>query len=141
MYVCFYYIGFINLPMNNQKFSLRKRLKSFKYAFNGLGILLRDEHNSRIHLFFAILTIFGGFWFTISSTEWMILLLTIALVFAAEFFNSAIEALADKISPEKDELIKKAKDVAAGGVLITAIISVIVGVLIFGERLLLVAGF
>lgn len=127
--------------MNKQKFSIRKRLKSFKYAFNGLWILLRDEHNSRIHLFFAILTIFGGFWFKISSTEWMILLLTIALVFAAEFFNSAIEALADKISPEKDELVKKAKDLAAGGVLITAIISVIVGVLIFGERLLTAVGF
>lgn len=123
--------------MNNQKFSIRKRINSFKYAFNGLWILIRDEHNARIHLFFAFLTIIGGFWFKISVTEWMILLITIALVFAAEFFNSAIEALADKISPEKDEFIKKAKDVAAGGVLITAIISVIVGVLIFGERLLI----
>lgn len=127
--------------MNNQKFSIRKRLLSFKYAFNGLWFLIRDEHNSRMHLFFAILTIFGGFWFKISTTEWMILLLTIALVFGAEFFNSAIESLADKISPEKDEHIKKAKDVAAGGVLITAIISIVVGVLIFGERLLTAIGY
>ncbi len=127
--------------MNNHKFSLRKRILSFKYAFNGLWLLIRDEHNSRIHLFAALLTIFAGFWFKISSLEWMILLLTIAMVFAAEFFNSAIEALADKISPEKDPLIKKAKDLAAGGVLFCAIISVIIGVLIFGERLLLLAGF
>ncbi len=127
--------------MNNQKFSIRKRLLSFKYAFNGLWFLIRDEHNSRIHLFFAVMTIFGGFWFKISTTEWMILLLTIALVFATEFFNSAIEALADKISTEKDEHIKKAKDVAAGAVLFTAIISVIVGILIFGEKLLTAFGY
>jgi len=127
--------------MNNQKFSIRKRLLSFKYAFNGLWLLIRDEHNSRIHLVFAVLTIFGGFWFKISSTEWMILMLTIALVFAAEFFNSAIEALADKISPEVDPSIKKAKDVAAGGVLLSAIISVIVGVLIFGAKLLMIIGY
>lgn len=127
--------------MNNSNFSLRKRLLSFKYAFNGLWLLIREEHNSRIHLCLALLTIIAGFWFKITSIEWMILLLTIAMVFAAEFFNSAIEALADKISPEKDPLIKKAKDLAAGGVLFCAIISIIVGVLIFGERLLVVIGF
>lgn len=127
--------------MNNSNFSLRKRLLSFKYAFNGLWLLIREEHNSRIYLCLALLTIFAGFWFKITSIEWMILLLTIAMVFAAEFFNSAIEALADKISPEKDPLIKKAKDLAAGGVLFCAIISIIVGVLIFGERLLVVIGF
>lgn len=127
--------------MNNQKFSIRKRLLSFKYAFNGFYLLIRYEHNSRIHLFFALLTIFGGFWFMISSTEWMILLLTIALVFATEFFNSSIEAMADKISPEKDEHIKKAKDLAAGAVLFTAMISIIVGVLIFGEKLLMAIGY
>lgn len=121
--------------MDKQSFSFRKRFISFKYAFNGLWLLLRDEHNSRIHLFFAILATFGGFWFKITQIEWLILLLTFALVFAAEFFNSAIEAIADKVSPEKDPLIKKAKDVAAGGVLITAIISMIIGILIFGERL------
>ena len=126
--------------MDNQKFSFKKRLQSFKYAFNGIWLLIRDEHNARIHLFFALLTIFGGFYFRISTAEWLILVLTIAMVFAAEFFNSAIEAIADKVSPEKDPLIKKAKDLAAGGVLITAIISVIVGILIFGNRLLELIG-
>lgn len=127
--------------MNNSNFSLRKRLLSFKYAFNGLLLLIREEHNSRIHLCLALLVIFAGFWFKITSIEWLILLITIAMVFAAEFLNAAIEALADKISPEKDPLIKKAKDLSAGGVLFCTIISVIVGVIIFGERLLDAIGF
>jgi len=119
-----------------EKFSFKKRISSFGYAFNGLWLLIRDEHNARIHLFFAILAIASGFYFKITSTEWLILILTIALVFVAELFNSAIEALADKISEEKHPLIKKAKDMAAGGVLFAAILSVIVGVIIFGSRLL-----
>jgi len=119
-----------------EKFSFKKRINSFGYAFNGLWLLIKDEHNARIHLFFAILIIAAGFYFKITSTEWLILILTIAFVFVAELFNSAIEALADKISEEKHPLIKKAKDMAAGGVLFAAIISVIVGLIIFGTRLL-----
>lgn len=119
-----------------EKFSFKKRIKSFAYAFNGLWILIRDEHNARIHLFIAILTIFAGFYFSISYIEWLILLLTIGFVFVAEFFNSAIEALADKISEEEDPNIKKSKDLAAGGVLFAAIISVIVGLIIFGPKIL-----
>lgn len=119
-----------------KKFSVTKRLESFKYAFNGFWLLIRDEHNARIHLFFAIIVIAAGFFFKISPAEWLILILTIALVFIAEFFNSSIESLADKISEEKHPYIKKAKDVAAGGVLFAAISSVIVGIIIFGPRLL-----
>ena len=119
-----------------ESFSIKKRLKSFTFAFNGLWLLIRDEHNARIHLFFAILTIIAGFYFNISTIEWLILILTIAFVFIAEFFNSAIEALADKVSENKDPLIKKAKDLAAGGVLFVAILSIIVGVIIFGPKLL-----
>ena len=121
---------------NKEKFSFKKRIKSFGYAFNGLWLLIRDEHNARIHLFFAILVVAAGFFFEITSTEWLILILTISLVFIAEFFNSAIEALADKVSEEKHPLIKKAKDVAAGGVLSAAIASVVVGVIIFGPKIL-----
>lgn len=119
-----------------KKFSLKKRLESFKYAFNGIYLLFRDEHNSRIHLFFAILVIAAGFYFEITSNEWLILILTMAFVFVAEFFNSAIEALADKVSEEKHPFIKKAKDVAAGGVLVAALASIIIGIIIFGDHLL-----
>ncbi len=120
----------------NTKFSIKKRVKSFKYAFNGFWLLIHNEHNSRIHLFFAVLAVTGGFYFNISTTEWLVLLLTFSTVFVAEFFNSSIEALADKITEEKHPHIKKAKDTAAGGVLFAAIISVIVGIIIFGPRLL-----
>lgn len=124
--------------MDNSKeaFSLKKRIKSFKFAFNGLWLLIRDEHNARIHLVVAILTIAAGFYFSITSFEWLILILTIGFVFVAEFFNSAIEAIADKVSEEKNPMIKKAKDLAAGGVLFAAILSIIVGLIIFGPKLL-----
>ncbi len=124
------------MDKRKQSFSFKKRLESFKYAFNGLCLLIRDEHNARIHLFFATLAIAAGFYFNIHYIEWLILILTIGFVFVAEFFNSSIEALADKISEKEDPLIKKSKDIAAGGVLFTAIISVIVGLIIFGPRLL-----
>lgn len=119
---------------NKQKFSFKKRIKSFTYAFNGLWLLIRDEHNARIQLVATILVVVAGFYFDIHFIEWLILILAIGFVFIAEFFNSAIEALADKISPEKDPLIKKAKNLAAGGVLFAAILSIIVGLIIFGNR-------
>jgi diacylglycerol kinase len=126
----------MNLNKSNNHFSFRKRLESFNYAFNGIWLLFKEEHNARIHLFFALLVIVAGFWLEINQTEWLILITTIAIVFMAEFFNSAIEAIADKVSTEKHPLIKKAKDIAAGGVLVTAIVSVIIGLIILGPKLL-----
>ena len=126
----------IKIMKPKEKFSFKKRIKSFKFAFNGLWLLIRDEHNARIHFVIAILTITAGFYFSISAIEWLILILTIGFVFVTEFFNSAIEALADNISEEEDPNIKKSKDLAAGGVLFAAIISVIVGLIIFGPRFL-----
>ena len=124
------------IDKKKQGFSIKKRIRSFKYAFNGFWLLIRDEHNARIHLLVTILVIIAGLWFKISPAEWLILLLTIGAVFVAEFFNSAIEALADKVSEEKHPYIKKAKDTAAGGVLLAAIISVIIGLIIFGSKIL-----
>lgn len=124
------------MDKSKEKFSFKKRLESFKYAFNGLWLLIRDEHNARIHLIVAILIIAAGFWLEIHFIEWLILILTIGLVLIAEFFNSAIEALADKVSTEKHPTIKKAKDLAAGGVLFAAILSVIIGLVILGPKLL-----
>ena len=121
---------------SKEKFSIKKRIKSFGYAFNGLWLLIRDEHNARIHLSISILVIAAGFYFSIHYIEWLILILTIGFVFVAEFFNSAIEALADKVSEEKHPYIKKAKDLAAGGVLFAAISSVLIGLIIFGSRIL-----
>ncbi|MDR0829280.1 MAG: diacylglycerol kinase family protein [Prevotellaceae bacterium] len=117
--------------IENEKFSLRKRLKSFSYAFNGLKILINEEHNSRIHIAVAVLVIIAGFGFKISSIEWLAVVLCIGFVFVLEIINSALENLCDFVSPERNETIKKVKDLSAAAVLISAITSVIIGVIIF----------
>ena len=113
------------------KFSIRKRLASFRYAFAGLRSLLKNEHNSRVHLLFALLAILMGCILSISGVEWLILVITIAIVFITEILNSAIEKLSDFVSPEYSEIIKGVKDYCAAAVLIAAIASVIVGLIIF----------
>lgn len=123
------------MSKNENKSYLKKRIKSFQYAFNGCWLLIRNEHNARIHLFFTIIVIIGGFWLKISMAEWLLLLIIIGLVFVAEFLNTAIELLADNISKERHPYIQKAKDIAAGGVLFAAILSMIIGVIIFGPKL------
>ena len=124
--------------MNSSKFSLLKRLKSFKYAFDGLRILIKEEHNSRVHIFIAICVIGAGIYFEISSIEWMALIFSIGFVITVEIINSAIENICDFISPEKHELIKKVKDLAAAAVLITTIVAVAIGLIIFIPKLVYV---
>jgi diacylglycerol kinase len=115
----------------NAKFSIRKRLASFKFAFSGLRNLFKHEHNSRLHLIAAILAIAMGFILGISREEWMILVIIIGMVFITEILNSAVESLADYVSPEYNSVIKRVKDYSAAAVLISAITSVIVGSIIF----------
>jgi diacylglycerol kinase len=117
--------------MKSEKFSFRKRLKSFKYAFNGLKVMFLEEHNSRIHLVAAILAIVAGFLLRISATEWALLSIVIGFVFISELFNSALENLADHLSPGKSENIGKAKDLAAAAVLVSAFIALVTGCVIF----------
>ncbi len=117
--------------MKNQKFSFKKRLKSFKYAINGLKILFRDEHNSRVHLIAALFAIILGFVLDISPIEWLAVVLVIGFVFSIEIINSAIEYLADFISPDYHEIIEKVKDLSAAAVLISALISLIAASIIF----------
>ena len=112
-------------------FSLRKRLKSFRDAFHGIGTLLRYEHNARIHLVILVIVIIAGMLFRISGTDWMAILFVSGLVFVSECFNTAVEYISDLITDEHNENIRKAKDVAAAGVLISAIISVVTGLIIF----------
>ena len=117
--------------MKQQRFSMLKRLESFKYAFNGLRILIKEEHNARIHLFAAICVIIAGVLLKISVYEWIAVIFSIGLVFSTEIINSSIENIADFISPEKHETIKKIKDLSASAVLISAIAALIVGLIIF----------
>ena len=120
-----------------QKFSILKRIESFGFAFNGLKILIKEEHNSRIHLFVAIVVVIVSFIFQISSSEWILILFSISFVLVTEIINSAIENISDFISPEKHNSIKKIKDLAAAAVLISSITALIVGLIIFLPKILL----
>jgi diacylglycerol kinase len=117
--------------MDIKKFSFKSRVESFRFALNGLCALLKYEHNSRIHLAGALVAIILGLILKLNWAEWSLIILVIGLVFITELLNSAVESLADHINPEWNELIKKAKDYSAAAVLISAIISVIIGAVIF----------
>jgi diacylglycerol kinase len=86
--------------MNSDKFSLKSRLGSFKFAFHGLCSLLKNEHNSRIHLLAAIFAITMGLILKISLSEWSLLVIVIGIVFLAELLNASLETLSDIIDPE-----------------------------------------
>lgn len=115
-----------------------KFIKSFSNAARGIAILFKSQLNSRIELTIAALVILAGFFFSISSAEWMAVLLCIALVLGLEGINTAIELLADKLHPGFDINIGKCKDVAAGAVLIASVVAAIIGFIIFAPKLLTV---
>lgn len=120
--------------MNQRKptsFSVKKNFISFKYAFNGIKFILSTQINFLIHLILAILVVFSGLVFKISNMEWIVIVLTIAIVLTAEAINTAIEKLTDMVSPDYDEQAGKVKDIAAASVFIVAIASVIIGLIIF----------
>ena len=110
-------------------------MQSFKFAFNGLKILLREESNAWIHSCITVCVLIVGFMFKISVIEWIILIFCIGFVFALELINSAIENLADFVSEEYHDLIKKSKDLAAGAVFVGAIVSTIIWLIIFVPKL------
>lgn len=116
--------------------NIAKRLASFRFAFRGIGLMLRSEPNARIHALAALVVVASGFLLDIERTEWLIVILTIALVWSLEALNTAVEAICDLTSPEQHPLVERAKDVAAGAVLISSVAAVLVAALIFGGRLL-----
>ena len=115
---------------------LKKRIKSFGYAFKGIASLLKKEHNAWIHCLAIVVVTSLGFYFHITPTEWCIVLLCFGMVLAAEGFNTAIERLVDLVSPERHPVAGDLKDVAAGAVLICAIAAAIIGCIIFLPYLL-----
>lgn len=114
-----------------EKFSIKARIKSFKYAFDGIIYFLKTVHNGWIHLLATLLVILAGIYFWLSMLEWIWIAQAIFIVFIAEFFNSAIEKTVDLVTEEKHEKAKRAKDMAAGAVLLSAIYAVIVGFFVF----------
>jgi len=118
------------------KFSFKARIRSFRFAFDGIKTLLREEHNSRIHLFVTAGVLFAGLILRINLREWALISIVTGLVFLTELINSAVEAIADELDPRTNPSIKKIKDYTAASVLIAAITSVIVGGLVFIPALL-----
>lgn len=111
------------------------RALSFRYAFAGWWYVLRTQRNAWIHALASILALILAAWLSLPLQDWAILLLTIALVWTTEFFNTALEAIVDLISPKQHPLAKVGKDVAAAAVLISALASILVGILLMGPPL------
>ena len=114
---------------------LRSRTRSFKYAFEGWWYVIRTQQNAWIHAVISVAVIVMGVWLHLPPRDWAIIILAIAMVWAAEFFNTALEAIVDLASPEMNHLAKIGKDVGAAAVLIAAGASVLIGLLIMGPPL------
>jgi diacylglycerol kinase (ATP) len=123
--------------MNNKRFKIGDRLKSFRFAFNGIRVLFSNEHNAWIHSAAALSVIIAGIGFKISISEWVAVLIATGMVFASEAINTSIEKLSDFVSAEKQKSIKEVKDLAAAGVLISAITALLIGLLVFLPKILM----
>jgi len=124
----------------NRPFQFTGRIRSFKYALRGIWTMVQSQHNAWIHALATALVIGAGIVFHITRNEWNWIILAIIAVWTAEALNTAFEFLADATSPAFHPLIRKAKDVAAGAVLIAAIGSVAIGLSIFGPYVMNLIG-
>jgi diacylglycerol kinase (ATP) len=117
------------------KFDLAARLRSFTFAWRGIALMLGSQHNAWIHAVATCLVVVAGFGFTVSRYEWLALLFAVVSVWTAEALNTALEALCDVASPQLHPLVARAKDVAAGAVLICAAGALVTAGLVFGPHL------
>jgi diacylglycerol kinase len=123
------------LPPQQQKSEWSKFIAGFGYAFAGLWYALRTQLNIRVHITIAILAIALGIVLRISALEFALIFVAITGVFIAEMFNTVFEICVDLASPEYHPLAKIAKDVAAGAVLLSAMLAVVIGLFVFGPHL------
>jgi diacylglycerol kinase (ATP) len=119
---------------NNGSFTLTGRLHSIRNAVHGVALMLQSQHNAWLHAFASFCVLIVGALFHLSDPEWCWIILAIMAVWTAEALNTALEFLADAAKPEFHPLVKCAKDVAAGGVLISAVGSVAIGLLVLGPH-------
>ncbi len=117
--------------MKKVNFSIAKRIKSFGFAFNGLRILFHEEHNSRIHFFASVLVVIAALLFKLNTYEWIAIIFSIGLVVTAEIINTAVENIADFLTTEQNNHIKKIKDLAAAAELVSALTALTIGLIIF----------
>lgn len=115
--------------------TLKGRLKSFKCAIKGVAVMIQSQHNAWIHALATVVVCAAGVFFGLSRSEWCWIVVAIVVVWMAEALNTAFEFLADFASPTFHPIAGKAKDVAAGAVLIAAIGSAVIGILIFGPHI------
>jgi diacylglycerol kinase len=121
--------------VNKFKQFISSRILSFGHAFRGWGHVMQTQQNAWIHALVATLVILMAAWLGLPPRDWAVLILTIAMVFMAEFINTAIESVVDLASPMHHPLAKVGKDVGAAAVLIAALAAVLVGLLILGPPL------
>lgn len=110
---------------------MKRLFRSFGFALKGISSVFSSEPNMKIHVGISVFVVLMGFLLRISANEWLVCILCMGLVFSAEMFNTAIETVVNLVSPEKNPLAGKAKDISAGAVFLTAVMSVAVGVIIF----------
>ena len=118
---------------SRQKHSL---LSSFYFAFFGIITAIKSERNLKIHFVVTILVIFFGIYFGLTKMEWLLISFAIAGMITLELINTAIERVVDLVTTEQHPLAKQAKDIAAGAVLVYAILTVVVGLIIFLPKVL-----
>ncbi|MBW8882805.1 MAG: diacylglycerol kinase family protein [Asticcacaulis sp.] len=113
----------------SSKFSILSRLRSFGYAFEGLFFMLRTQHNAWLHLLATVAVILAASFLNVEARDWRWLIVAMAMVWVAEAFNTAVEYVCDVVSPQFSEAVKRAKDIAAGAVLICAIAAAAIGII------------
>ncbi len=125
---------------NTPSLTFTGRIRSFRCAFKGLRVMMISQHNAWLHAAATMVVISLGFYFRLTFAEWCCVILAMMSVWTSEALNTAFEFLTDVASPEFHPLAEKAKDVAAGAVLMAAIGSVIIGLLVFGPHILAAIG-
>lgn len=123
------------VPEKSRRGEFAKFIAGFGYAFTGLWYALRTQRNVRVHLAMAILVTLAGVLLRVSALEFALLYVAIAGVFIAEMFNTVIEICVDLAKPEYHPLARTAKDVAAGAVLLSALLAVVIGIFVLGPHL------
>jgi len=114
---------------------ITSRLRSFVHAFHGWAYVMQTQHNAWIHAVVASMVFILSLWLGLPPRDWAVIILAVTMVFAAEFINTAIEAVVDLASPTHHPLAKVGKDVGAAAVLVAAMAAVLIGLLILGPPL------
>ncbi len=110
---------------------MNRFFSAFVFAWNGLKVAISEENNLKIHLCGALIATGGAYYYNVTSGEWLAIILVVALVILTELINTAIERLVDLISPERNSLAGKIKDIGAGAVLVSAVAALLTALIIF----------